>query len=117
MSFQWYGYFNEDHSYTITQPDTPRHWYNYMFNDDGIVTVVLTDQKTTEPTTEEGSDKLEQEDGRKIIIIVSIVCLILLIIAIITVAVFAKKKSHMTDSEKMHKRKAKEKGKKNKRSK
>lgn len=33
MSFQWYGYFNEDHSYTITQPDTPRHWYNYMFND------------------------------------------------------------------------------------
>lgn len=107
-----YGNIVSDSTY-----ETLPEGYNYMLNDDGIVTVVLTDQKTTEPTTEEGSDKLEQEDGRKIIIIVSIVCLILLIIAIITVAVFAKKKSHMTDSEKMHKRKAKEKGKKNKRSK
>ncbi len=91
--------------------------YNYILNDDGIVTVVLTDQKTTEPTTEESSDKLEKEDGRKIIIIVSIVCLVLIIIAIIAVAIIAKKKSHMTESEKMRKRKAKENRRKNKRNK
>ncbi len=91
--------------------------YDYVLNDDGIVTVVLTDQKTTEPTTEEGSDKLEKEDGRKIIIIVSIVCLVILIIAIIAVAVFAKKKSHMTESEKMRARKEKEKRKKERKNK
>ena len=91
--------------------------YDYVLNDDGIVTVVLTDQKTTEPTTEEASDKLGKEDGRKIIIIVSVVCLILLIIAIIAVAIFAKKKSHMTESEKMRARKAKETRRKNKRNK
>lgn len=91
--------------------------YDYVLNDDGIVTVVLTGQKTTEPTTEEGSDKLEKEDGRKIIIIVSIVCLLILIIAIIAVAVFAKKKSHMTESEKMRARKEKEKRKKERKNK
>lgn len=86
--------------------------YNYVLNDDGIVTVVLTDEKTTEPTTEEASDKLEKDDARKIVIIVSVICLALLVIAIIVVAVFAKKKSHMTESEKTRARKEKEKRKK-----
>lgn len=91
--------------------------YNYVLNDDGIVTVVLTDQKTTEPTTEESSDKIEKEDGSKIIIIVSLACAILLLAAIIAVAIVAKKKSHMTESEKMRAKKAKEKRKKEKRNK
>ena len=104
-----YGNIVSDSTY-----ETLPEGYNYVLNDDGIVTVVLTDKKTTEPTTEDGSDKIEKEEGRKIIIIVSIVFLILLIIAIIVVAVFAKKKSNMTESEKMHKRKAKENRKKNK---
>lgn len=91
--------------------------YNYVLNDDGIVTVVLTDKKTTEPTTEDSGDKLEKDDGRNIIIIVSLVCAVLLLIAIIVVAIVAKKKSHMTGSEKMRARKAKEKRKKEKRNK
>ena len=32
--FKWYGHFNEDDSYSITEPETPRHWYNYFFNDE-----------------------------------------------------------------------------------
>ena len=31
--YKWYGHFNEDDSYSITEPETPRHWYNYFFND------------------------------------------------------------------------------------
>ncbi len=89
--------------------------YSYVLNDDGIISVVLTDKKTTEPTTEENSDKLGKVDAGKIIIIVSAVCLILLLIAIIVVAVISKKKSHMTESEKMRARKVKEKRKKEKR--
>ncbi|MBR6743852.1 MAG: hypothetical protein IKM00_01355, partial [Clostridia bacterium] len=34
--FKWYGHFNADDSYTITEPETPRHWYNYMFNDEYV---------------------------------------------------------------------------------
>ena len=89
--------------------------YNYILNDDGIVTVVLTDKKTTtEPTTEDGAAKLEKKDAGKIVIIVSLVCALLLLAAIITVAVIAKKKSHLTESEKTRKRKSKEKRRKNK---
>lgn len=36
MAYQWYGHFNDDDSYTITQPETPRHWYNYFFNDEYV---------------------------------------------------------------------------------
>ncbi len=89
--------------------------YDYVLNDDGIISVVPSVSKTTEPTTEENTDKLSETDGTKIIIIASVVCLVLLIIAIIVVAVISKKKSHMTDSEKMRARKAKEKRKKEKR--
>lgn len=89
--------------------------YEYVLNNDGIISVVLTDKKTTEPTTEENSDKLGKDDATKIIIIVSFVCLILLLIAIIIVAVISNKKHHMTESEKMRARKAKEKRKKEKR--
>ena len=106
-----YGNIVSDSTY-----ETLPEGYKYVLNDDGIVTVVPADQKTTEPTTEEGSDKIEKEEGRKIIIIASIVCLVLLIAAIIAVAVFAKKKSHMTESEKARARKAKENRRKNKRS-
>lgn len=34
--FKWYGHFNNDDSYTVTEPETPRHWYNYMFNDEYV---------------------------------------------------------------------------------
>lgn len=107
-----YGNIVSDSTYETLPPG-----YDYILNDDGIVTVVLTDQKTTEPTTEEGSDKPAEDEGRKIIIIVSIVCLVLLVIAIIAVAVFAKKKNPKSESEKMKARKAKENRRKNKRSK
>lgn len=33
-----YGYFSKN-GYVITDRDTPRHWYNYMFNDDFITSV------------------------------------------------------------------------------
>ena len=89
--------------------------YDYIINDDGIISIVPSANKTTEPTTEEASDKLSQTDGTKIIIIVSVICLVLLVIAIIVVVVISKKKSHMTESEKMRARKAKEKRKKEKR--
>lgn len=37
MTYKWYGHFSkEGNSYVITQPDTPRHWYNYMYNDEYI---------------------------------------------------------------------------------
>ncbi|MEE1504597.1 MAG: cadherin-like beta sandwich domain-containing protein [Acutalibacteraceae bacterium] len=83
--------------------------YDYVLNDDGIISIVPSNQKTTEPTTEENTDKLSETDGRKIIIIVSAVCIILLIIAIIVIAIISKKKSHMTEEEKMRARKGKEK--------
>ena len=83
--------------------------YDYILNSDGIVSVVLTDKKTTEPTTEDSTEGLSKEKTTKIIIIVSLCCLIGLIIAIIIVAVISKSKSHMTESEKMKARKAKEK--------
>ena len=89
--------------------------YNYVLNSDGIVSVVLADKKTTEPTTEENSDKLGEDDVRTIVIIISLVCFILLLIAIIVVAVISKKRSHITESEKMRARKAKERRKKEKR--
>ena len=28
-----YGHFNDDDSYVVTTPKTPRNWYNYLFND------------------------------------------------------------------------------------
>lgn len=31
-----YGHFNPDDSFSITTPKTPRHWYNYIFNDNYI---------------------------------------------------------------------------------
>lgn len=82
--------------------------YDYILNSDGIVSVVITDKKTTEPTTEGSEDKIPEEETRKIIIIVSACCLIGLIIAIIVVLVVSKSKSKMTKSEKMRARKAKE---------
>ena len=91
--------------------------YEYILNNDGIVSVVLTDKKTTEPTTEESADEISKEKATKIIIIVSLCCLIGLIIAIIVVAVMSKSKKHMTESEKMRARKAKEKRKQEKREK
>ncbi len=89
--------------------------YEYILNNDGIVSVVLSDKKTTEPTTEESADELSKEKATKIVIIVSLCCFIGLVIAIIVVAVVSKSKKHMTESEKMRARKAKEKRKQQKR--
>ena len=105
-----YGNIVSDSTYETLPPG-----YDYIINDDGIISVVLTDKKSTEPTTEENSDILSKTDARKIVIIVSIVCFVLILIAIIVVAIIAKKNSHMTEEEKMRARKAKEKRKKEKR--
>ena len=35
--YKWYGHFADNgYKYVITEPETPRHWYNYMYNDDYI---------------------------------------------------------------------------------
>ena len=35
--YVWYGHFEGDGSrFVITEPETPRHWYNYFFNDDYV---------------------------------------------------------------------------------
>lgn len=35
--YKWYGHFSESgDTYFITEPETPRHWYNYFFNDDYV---------------------------------------------------------------------------------
>lgn len=35
--YVWYGHFEENGSrFVITEPETPRHWYNYFFNDDYV---------------------------------------------------------------------------------
>jgi cellobiose phosphorylase len=35
--YKWYGHFSDNgYKYVITEPETPRHWYNYMYNDDYI---------------------------------------------------------------------------------
>lgn len=37
MTYKWYGHYErEGRDFVITQADTPRHWYNYLFNDDYI---------------------------------------------------------------------------------
>jgi cellobiose phosphorylase len=37
MAYKWCGHFdNEGKNYVITTPDTPRHWYNYLYNDEYI---------------------------------------------------------------------------------
>ncbi len=91
--------------------------YDYVLNDDGIISVVITDKKTTtEPTTEEVKTEIPEEKANEIIIIVSLCCFIGLIIAIIVVLIVSKSKNKKTKSEKMRARKAKEKRKKDKRS-
>lgn len=105
-----YGNIVSDSTY-----ETLPQGYDYILNSDGIVSVVLTDKKTTEPTTEGADDKLTEEQTRKIIIIVSVCCLIGLIIAIIAVLVISKSKGKTTEAEKMRARKAKERRKKEKR--
>lgn len=107
-----YGNIVSDSTYETLPPG-----YDYILNDDGIVTVVPTDKKTTEPTTEEVSDNLGKDDATKIVIIVSVVLLVLLLIAIAVVVAVSKKNSQMTESEKTRARKAKEKRKKEKRNK
>lgn len=35
--YVWYGKYKDNgKSFEITKPDTPRHWYNYFFNDDYV---------------------------------------------------------------------------------
>ena len=105
-----YGNIVSDSTYETLPPE-----YNYILNDDGIISIVLTDKKTTEPTTEGSEEKITEEQARKIIIIVSICCIAGLIIAIIVVIAVSKSKSNMTDAQKMRARKAKERRKKEKR--
>lgn len=89
--------------------------YKYVLNDDGIVTVILTEQKTTEPTTSETDETADRNNVRNIVIAVSLFCFIALLIAIIVVLKLTKSKRNMTDSEKTKARRTKEKRKKEKR--
>ena len=35
--YKWYGHFEKNgERFVITEPETPRHWYNYFFNDDYV---------------------------------------------------------------------------------
>lgn len=35
--YKWYGHFSQDGgTYFITEPETPRHWYNYFYNDEYV---------------------------------------------------------------------------------
>lgn len=105
-----YGNIVSDSTY-----ETLPEGYNYILNDDGIVTVVVADKKTTEPTTEEASDALGEQDGKKIVVLVSLICFVILLITIIVIAIIAKKNRNMTESEKTRTRKVKERRKKEKR--
>lgn len=90
--------------------------YEYVLNDDGVVSVVLTNKKGTESTTADSSDSLGKEDIPKIAAIVSAVCILLLLIGIaVTVFVSKKKKSKIAESKKIRARKSKERRKKEKR--
>lgn len=89
--------------------------YEYVLNDDGVVSVVLTNKKGTESTTADGSDTFGKEDIPKIVAIVSAVCIILLLIGIGTVLFVSKKKGKITESEKIRARKSKERRKKERR--
>ena len=91
-----------DSTYETLPPE-----YKYILNSDGIVSVVLTDQKTTEPTTEASSEKATEEQTRKIIIIVSSCCLVGLIIDIIVVLVVSKSNGKKTQAKKARKKKRK----------
>lgn len=102
-----YGNIVSDSTYETLPPE-----YNYILNDDGIISVVISDKKTTEPTTDGSDGKLTEEETRKIIIIVSACCIVALVIVIIVVVVASKSKSKMTESQKMRARKAKERRKK-----
>lgn len=36
-AYKWYGHFSDDgDTFFITEPETPRHWYNYFFNDEYV---------------------------------------------------------------------------------
>ena len=35
--YKWYGHYEKNgRRFVITEPETPRHWYNYFFNDDYV---------------------------------------------------------------------------------
>ena len=36
MSYKWYGHYENGAEFVIDTPKTPRHWYNYFFNDDYV---------------------------------------------------------------------------------
>lgn len=36
-TYKWYGHYEKNgRRFVITEPETPRHWYNYFFNDDYV---------------------------------------------------------------------------------
>ena len=58
--YKWYGHFNADDSFTITEPETPRHWYNYFFNDEYVT---FTSQ------TGFGEGLAQDDMGRRILLV------------------------------------------------
>ena len=83
--------------------------YKYVLGEDGVISIVLITDVTTEPTTEEGGE-LDKKDVKKIVVIVAGVSLALL--AILALVIFKLTGGKKSDAEKMKKRRAKEKAKK-----
>lgn len=83
--------------------------YKYVLGEDGVISIVLITDVTTEPTTEDGGE-LDKKDIKKIVIIVAGVSLALL--AILALVIFKLTGGKKSEAEKMKKRRAKEKAKK-----
>lgn len=80
--------------------------YKYVMGDDGIIKVVLIDETTTEPATDDTGDNGDAQ-RRKIIIIVSLITCLALIIALILTVILTKKSKGMSKKDKERARKAK----------
>ena len=67
--------------------------YKYVVGDDGIIQVVLIDATTLPQYSAENTDKLSDDDVKRLVIVISLSLCILLIVALIIVLVISKKRN------------------------
>lgn len=67
--------------------------YKYVVDDDGIIQVVLIDATTLPQYSAENTDKLSDDDVKRLVIVISLSLCILLIVALIIVLVISKKRN------------------------
>ena len=67
--------------------------YKYVVGDDGIIQVVLIDDTTVPQYSAENTDKLSDDDVKRLVIVISLSLCILLIVALIIVLVVSKKRN------------------------